>query len=294
MQNLSNDRYRIVLKIVECGSLSRAADALGYTQSGISHVVAGVEKELGFQLFVRRRSGVELTEKGKSLLPYFREVVRAEDHLNEMVFRTNHEMEGRLRIGSFASVTNTWLPDVISWYREHYPNVEIEILDGNYDEIRGWIASGIADVGFLTDITAKDLSFAPLCEDPVCVIMPEGHPLEKKEQITIQDVLAYPLILPVPGWGNVTDHLFDVSGTHPQPIFQFRDDQEIAVFVRRGFGISLSQDLIQQSIHSGLPRRHLFPGTSRIIGTACLPSQNSILVQSFLHLMPTLLSKISA
>jgi DNA-binding transcriptional LysR family regulator len=69
------------------------------------------------------------------------------------------------------------MPEVVHYFKENYPKVKIEILDGNYDEIREWIIRGQVDCGFLSSIVADDLKFYPLRDDPLCAVFPEGHPL---------------------------------------------------------------------------------------------------------------------
>ena len=144
------------MKVCETGSFSRAAEALNYTQSGISQMMAGLEEELGVQLFARIKKGVILTENGKRLFPYIQEMVNQKDKLRQAAFDMNSKVEGKFRIGSFTSVTAMWLPDVIHFFRENYPKVEVQIFDGNYDEIRDWIVHGQVDCGFLSSIVADD------------------------------------------------------------------------------------------------------------------------------------------
>ena len=69
------------------------------------------------------------------------------------------------------------MPEGVHYLKENYPKVSIEILDGNYDEIREWIIHGQVDCGFLSSIVADDLKFYPLRDDPLCAVFPEGHPL---------------------------------------------------------------------------------------------------------------------
>ena len=71
----TKDRYEIFLKVCETGSFSRAADALNYTQSGISQMMAALEEELGVQLFARIKKGVIPTDNARLLLPYIQEMV---------------------------------------------------------------------------------------------------------------------------------------------------------------------------------------------------------------------------
>jgi len=99
------DRYEIFLKVCETGNFTKAAEALNYTQSGISQMMAGLEEELGVQLFARAKKGVVLTDNGQRLIPYIREMVNQKEKLRQAAFNINNKVEGKLRIGSFSSVT---------------------------------------------------------------------------------------------------------------------------------------------------------------------------------------------
>ena len=105
------DRYEIFLKVCETGSFSRAAEALSYTQSAISQMMAGLEEELGVQLFVRVKRGVCLTDNGTRLFPYIQEMVNQKAKLRQAAFNINHKIEGKLRVGSFSSITALWMPE---------------------------------------------------------------------------------------------------------------------------------------------------------------------------------------
>ena len=201
------DRYEIFLKVCETGSFSKAAEALNYTQSGISQMMAGLEEELGVQLFARVKRGVSLTDNGARLIPYIQEMVNQKDKLRQAAFNINNKIEGKLRVGSFSSITALWMPDVVHFFRENYPKVDVEIFDGNYDEIRDWIIHGQVDCGFLSSIVADDLTFYPLLNDPLCAVFPEGHPLAAKNSVTLPELFEYPLIIETPGCDNDIQHL---------------------------------------------------------------------------------------
>lgn len=201
------DRYEIFLKVCETGSFSKAAQALNYTQSGISQMMAGLEEELGVQLFARVKRGVLLTDNGQKLTPYIQEMVNQKAQLRQAAFNINHKIEGRLRIGSFSSVTVLWMPDVLHFFRTHYPRVEIQILDGNYDEIRDWIIHGQVDCGFLSSIVEDELQFYPLYDDPLCAVLPEGHPLARRPQVTLPELCRCPMVMEAPGCDNDIQHL---------------------------------------------------------------------------------------
>lgn len=104
---------RDIFKVCETGSFSKAAEALNYTQSGISQMMAGLEEELGVQLFARVKRGVSLTDNGARLIPYIQEMVNQKDKLRQAAFNINNKIEGKLRVGSFSSITALWMPDVV-------------------------------------------------------------------------------------------------------------------------------------------------------------------------------------
>lgn len=276
------DRYEIFMKVCETGSFSRAAEALNYTQSGISQMMAGLEEELGVQLFARIKKGVILTENGKGLLPYIQEMVNQKDKLRQAAFDMNNKVEGKLRIGSFTSVTAMWLPDVIHFFRENYPKVEVQIFDGNYDEIRDWIVHGQVDCGFLSSIVADDLKFHPILKDPLCAVMEKGHPLASKRKVKLEELLEYPFIIETPGCDNDILHLLEKCSRKPEISYSFRDDTLITAFVKNGLGVTVSQELVMKIFGDAVEVLPLEPESFRIIGLALARTNNSVVTRILL------------
>lgn len=277
------DRYEIFLKVCETGSFSKAAEALNYTQSGISQMMAGFEEELGVQLFARAKKGVTLTDNGRMLMPYIQEMTNQKDKLRQAAFNINHKIEGKLRIGSFSSVTAMWMPEVIHYFNRNYPQVEVQIFDGNYDEIRDWIIHGQVDCGFLSSIVADNLKFYPLCEDPLWAVMQKNHPLAEKKSVRLEELLEYPFIIETPGCDNDILHLLERCGKEPKTSYSFRDDTLIMAFVKNGLGVTISQKLVMKAFANDVESRPLEPGRSRIIGLAFVKTMNSVVTKILLE-----------
>ncbi|ARW23063.1 HTH-type transcriptional regulator HdfR [Levilactobacillus brevis] len=106
--------YRVFQAIVQEQTFYRAAQTLNVTPSAISHSVNQLEKELGFPLFIRNRTGVELTPDGQSILPLIQGVINAEDRLQQAAANINGLNAGSVRLGAFSSVCITWLPPSFS------------------------------------------------------------------------------------------------------------------------------------------------------------------------------------
>ena len=277
------DRYEIFLKVCETGNFTKAAEALNYTQSGISQMMAGLEEELGVQLFARAKKGVVLTDNGQRLIPYIREMVNQKEKLRQAAFNINHKIEGKLRVGSFSSITALWMPGVIHFFKEHYPKVQVEIFDGNYDEIRDWIIHGQVDCGFLSSIVADDLKFYPLWDDPLCAVFPEGHPLAARPSVTLSQLFQYPLIIETPGCDNDILHLLEKYPHKPQTVYSFRDDTLIVAFVKHGLGVTISQELAMQAFANDVEIRPLVPESFRTIGLAFARTASSVTARTLLE-----------
>ena len=252
------DRYEIFLKVCETGSFSKAAEALNYTQSGISQMMAGFEEELGVQLFARAKKGVTLTDNGRMLMPYIQEMTNQKDKLRQAAFNINHKIEGKLRIGSFSSVTAMWMPEVIHYFNRNYPQVEVQIF-------------------------ADSLKFYPLCEDPLCAVMQKNHPLAEKKSVRLEELLEYPFIIETPGCDNDILHLLERCGKEPKTSYSFRDDTLIMAFVKNGLGVTISQKLVMKAFANDVESRPLEPWRSRIIGLAFVKTMNSVVTKILLE-----------
>lgn len=129
------DRYQIFLRVVELDNITRAAESLSYTQSGVSHAIRALEQECGVALLTRGKAGVSLTENGRLLLPRIQALVNQQRALEQAIHEVNHVVAGTLRIGTFTSVSTQWLPGMIERLQKSYPQVEFQIYAGCYEDI---------------------------------------------------------------------------------------------------------------------------------------------------------------
>ena len=126
------DRYLAFLKVLELGSFTKAADALGYSQSAVSQMIQALEAELEMTLLHRGHRGVKLSPEGESLLPYIQSSV---NHYNAMLeaVRDMKQLEGGLiRIGTLSSYSSQWLPPLIKEFKALYPKVRFLFHQGVY------------------------------------------------------------------------------------------------------------------------------------------------------------------
>ena len=127
---MDNKRLNAFIKSAELGSLSAAAEELGYTPSAVSQLVASLESEFGFQLLVRTTRGVYSTPEAEGLIPIVRDYLSREQLIYDYVYGINNLSGGTLTITAYPSIAANWLPDIVSEFTTDYPDVTINILEG--------------------------------------------------------------------------------------------------------------------------------------------------------------------
>lgn len=158
-------RYTAFCKIVELGSFTRAAEVLGYTQAAISQMVRSLEAELKLTLLTRTRSGIRLTPEGELVYPFIQKTVACERALADKAREIYDLGAGEIRIGTFSSISQHWLPSLIKRFNQKYPNILFRLYQGDYTTMGDWLRSGYIDFcfadlaaipGFNTITLAKD------------------------------------------------------------------------------------------------------------------------------------------
>lgn len=280
--NSSQIRYEIFLKVAELGNITMASEALAYTQSGVSHAIAAMEREAGCTLFHRSKYGVELTAQGKQLRPLVQELINKQHALDQAMDSLSNRVAGTLRIGSFTSFTATWMPKLIQDFTDKFPEVKIELTGGVYKEIEERIRHGSLDLGFLSAIDNDPLAFTPLVKDEMLVIMSADHPLTKKKTVPLSDLRKYPLISQFQGSDHDVQQIFKKIKARPERKYILDDDISVMGMVSQGEGIALIPQLMLETANFDLEARSLDPRQFRTIGLASLPvKETPLLVRTF-------------
>lgn len=265
---MGGQKYLAFVKTVELGSLTKAARMLGYTQSGISHMISALEEEAGMCLLHRDRSGVRLTGEGELLLPYFTEICNSQRQMENKIKDILELDTGILRIGAFTSVSVQWLPYIIKEFLEDFPRIEFEILYGEYAQIEEWILEGRADLGFLSLPSKKNLKTIFLKEDELVVILPAGHPLKEAEEFPPNALEEYPYALVDEGEDYEVEAVFDHFGVSPKVTFTAKEDQTIVAMVANGLCISVMPRLVLEKMPYEILKKSFPEPVKRRLGIA--------------------------
>ncbi|MDR4268115.1 LysR family transcriptional regulator [Bacillus pumilus] len=236
-------QYKVFLTVVECGSFTKAGEKLGLTQSGVSHNIAKLESELGIVLLRRNRNGLALTDAGERVMPHIRQIIHHASLLEQEAALIQGMEVGSIKIGTFSSFSSKMLPQLIHRFTKGYPNIQVELYEGGYEEIEDWIASGTVDVGFLTQ-PSREFETVPLFQDELVVLMQEEHRFNTKKVIEVDSLHDESFIMPKAGCDLLIKKLLKERGVKPHVLFEIGDNNTLISMVQEGLGMTIIPTLI--------------------------------------------------
>ena len=278
---MSLKKYEAFVRTVELGSLTKAAQSLGSTQSRISHILNDLEEEYGFRLMHRSRGGIELTEAGQLLLPKMNAIVQKAQELSECVSEIRSADAGTVRLGVFTSVAVHWLPGMIRAFQAAHPRAQLEMRSGDYHDVDQWLREGRIDLGFITLPGPAGMRTIPLAEDPLVAILPKGHRLAALSQIPIEELREDPFISLLQSSAHDIHRALDNAGIRPNIKYTTKDDYAILAMVEQGLGISIVPQLLIRGRTQNLEVRPLIPKASRTIALAIPEGEALPVVRAF-------------
>jgi len=278
---MSLKKYEAFVRTAELGSLTKAAEVLGSTQSRISHILSDLEAEFGFSLMHRGRGGVRLTEAGAMILPAMQAILKKDKELDDLIEDIRGADAGTVRLGAFTSVAVHWLPGMIRTFQAAHPKVELQMFNGDYYDLEQWFLDGTIDLGFVTLPAPEGTNATPLAEDELVAVLPRGHRLAGLEQIPIAEFAEEPFISLPPSSAHDVHRALDKAGVRPKVKFTTKDDYAILAMVEQGLGVSIVPSLLLRGRRENLEVRPLEPRASRTIALATQGRETLPVVEAF-------------
>lgn len=241
-------KYDIFIQVIQNGSLSKTAKKIGYTQSGISHIISSIEQELGCSLLMRSRAGIMLTPEGETLLPYIHSISKSYSNMMECANHLRGLESGTVRISTTQSICTQILPKAISEFRSQYPQVQFKITTGGYSEITQTVLDGTSDFGFICTNDSPDISkldscyVLPFTREKMVVIIPQTHPIANESFFPVERLHNEQYIMIVDG-DSETHPIFHQHNITPDILFYMRDAYSIMAMVEAGIGISIIPEM---------------------------------------------------
>jgi DNA-binding transcriptional LysR family regulator len=247
-------RYlRYFVTVAEELHFGRAAERLQMTQPALSKQIAGLEKELGVQLFARTKRTVQLTVPGEVFWEQAKQILSQVDAAIQLTKRTARGEEGQLRIGFTATATHTILPMLVRKFRDRFPNVELTMLELCTEAQVAALKESKIDLAFLhPPIDERGLKIYPILEENFVAVLPKNHHLLKYKQIPLSAFANEPLIVHPRQEGPVLyDGLIQIChqfGFQPQIIQESISLQTRVCLVAAGIGISFVSESVQSLV----------------------------------------------
>ena len=261
-------KYQAFITVVEQGSLTKAAEELGCTQSAVSHSISGLEEELGFALLKRSRAGIRLTGEGERMISPVRDLLGSAERLKQTASSIRGLESGTVRIGAFTSVAVHWLPAVLKEFQQDFPRVDFRLLNGDYHDVEQWLRDGSIDIGFVNVPCALDCECITLMEDRLLAILPRGSRFENYPKFPLVECETEPFISLLQSSDHDARRALEAAGVKPNVRFYTKDDYAIIAMVEQGLGISIMPELLLKGRRDNIQVLPLIPEAKRTIGIA--------------------------
>jgi len=236
-----------LLCAADLGSMTAAAEKLGYTQSGVTRMIRSLEEELGFPLLARGNGGVRLTENGRLMQPTLREIVRADENARQLGAEISGAVAGVLTVGSYFSVSALLLPGIISRFEARYPGIRVRVQEGGNREMAEWLGEKTVDCCFgAKPPDGVPCDWIPVFRDELVAWLPRSFPGASEKTFPLRGLEAVPFIQTSPDRDTDQDRLLREYGLRPDIRFTTRDGFSTYNMVAAGLGVSFNQKLISR------------------------------------------------
>jgi LysR family cys regulon transcriptional activator len=255
-------------------NVSVTAQSLYTSQPGISKQIRLLEDELGVEVF--SRSGKHLTRvtpAGEAILKIAGEILSKVESIKQVALEFSDEEKGSLSLATTHTQARYALPPIIEKFIDSYPEVSLHMHQGTPIQISEMAADGTVDFAIATEALElfSDLIMMPCYKWNRSIVVPEGHPLTKVSELTLEDVARYPIVTYVFGFTGRSklDDAFLSRGLSPKVVFTAADADVIKTYVRLGLGVGIVAKMACDEVADGLvtlDASHLFEPSITKIG----------------------------
>ena len=252
------NRYEVFIKVVECGSFTKAANALYMAQSTVSNHIQQLEESLGLILFVRdMKRNISLTPDGNRIYQFAKEILLRCSELEETILENK---KSQLIIGASTVPTESILPELIHKFIKTHPNCRFVVKNGDSDQIQRMLTDGEISIGFVgTSDNRQEIIYEKITEDRFVMITPNtpGYVKLHEQGVYGKELLNKPLIFRENGSGTqklIDNYLgsMDVTEDNLNIVAYVSSSQLQKDLVKMGTGVAiLSEYSTRDLVSSG-------------------------------------------
>ena len=238
-------KLEILMTAVDLGSFSKASEVVGYTQSGLTHLVNSLEREIGLPLIKRSHNGISLTEQGKALMPAIREFLQANTNLENKIQAITEKQTETIRVAAYASIAMHWMPEILYRFRRLCPNVDVDLrMVDNALEPFELLQDGKTDFIFASRQKYGSCDWIPLYNELMYVILPKNYPIEGRTEFPLEELEGKDFLMPYGRFDIEVHAALAQVGIRVQEKSAYVDDETVIRMVGKGLGVSMMTELM--------------------------------------------------
>lgn len=254
---MNNEALKTFVTLAEVKNFTKTAELLLMSQPSVSLHIKNLEKEFQTQLFLRSPKFLKITPTGEILYDRAKQIITIYEQTKQDILEQHNIIKGELKIGASFTIGEYILPSLLTDLQKDYPDLELQVIIGNTEEIVQSVRLFQVDIGLIEGQTnEKELSVHPFLQDELFIISSNDHKLANKNDVTISDLQNQSWITRESGsgTGEYLNHVIRSNGLKVKSLLTISSNQGIKETVINGMGLSLlSRSVIERDVrHSNL------------------------------------------
>ena len=242
---MDSKKLEILMTTVDLGSFTKASEVVGYTQSGLTHMMDALEREVGFPLLQRNHNGIQLTEQGNRLMPAIREFLQANANLENQIRAVAQEKTEVIRIAAYSSIAMHWMPEILYRFKRLCPGVSVDLrmVDHALEPFE-LLESGQTDMIVASRQSYACCDWTPLYDEQMYAILPKDYPLAEDGVFPLEGFTGQEFLMPYGRFDIDVRAALDPLGVRLNAQICRVDDETVIRMVGRGLGVSMMTELM--------------------------------------------------
>lgn len=241
---MDSKKLEILMTAADLGSFTKASEVVGYTQSGLTHMMDALEREIGFPLLQRSHNGIQLTEQGAQLMPAIREFLQANANLENQIRAIAEKKTEVIRVAAYSSIAMHWMPEILYRFRRRCPeiNVDLRMVDHALEPFE-LLEKGQTDVIFASRQNYSFCNWIPLYQEQMYAILPKDYPLNGPV-FPLKEFAGLEFLMPYGRFDIDIKAALAPVGVKLNAKLSRVDDETVIRMVGRGLGVSMMTELM--------------------------------------------------
>ncbi len=242
---MNSKKLEIFMTAADLGSFTKASEVVGYTQSGLTHMMDALEKEIGFPLLQRNHNGIQLTAQGAQLMPAIREFLQANANLENQIRIIAEKKTEVIRIAAYSSIAMHWMPEILYRFKRLCPevNVDLRMVDHALEPFE-LLEGGETDVIFASRQSYGSCDWIPLYNEKMYAILPKSYPIGERKSFPLEEFEGQEFLMPYGRFDIDVKAVIEPAGVRLNSQICRVDDETVIRMVGRGLGVSMMTELM--------------------------------------------------